>query len=460
MRVKAIIGPHRSTQADFVIDIGNKAKIPIISLATSPSFSPKENPCFIRAAQCSSSQAEPIADIVKTFGWREVVFIYEDSAFGRGVIPYLTDAMTNVNCQVKYRSVLSPSASDDQILQQLYKLMNMQTRIFVVHLLPQLASRLFVLAREARMMKKGYAWIITDILTSLLHSLSDQHIDSMQGVLGVKPHIPRSNKLHNFSMRWKKQFRKENPDIDKIELDMFGIWSYDSTFALAMAVEGAGAANVQQYNKTDIIDTEKVTDLAAIGTSELGSKLVPMIRNIRFKGLSGDFHVVDGQLKASAYEIVNVIGKGERRIGFWTSEHGISNKMNPSGQLQGYPYTTNKDNLGVIIWPGETHVVPRGWDIPTNEKKLSVGVPMNGGFEVFIKVERNNQTNQVMPSGFCVDVFDAVMKALPYDVPLEFVPFERSDGDSTGSYDDLVYQIHVGVMCIFLLINYGRGSCK
>ncbi|KAL2462510.1 Glutamate receptor 2.7 [Forsythia ovata] len=37
----------------------------------------------------------------------------------------------------------------------------------------------------------------------------------------------------------------------------------------------------------------------------MGPSLVESVRNIRFKGLSGDFHITDGQLQPSAYEIVN-----------------------------------------------------------------------------------------------------------------------------------------------------------
>ncbi|KAL7180617.1 hypothetical protein ACSBR1_043747 [Camellia fascicularis] len=89
-----------------------------------------------------------------------------------------------------------------------------------------------------------------------------------------------------------------------------------------------------------------------------------------------------------------------------------------------------------IIWPGESNVVPKGWEIPTGERKLRVGVPVKGGFVEFIKVERDAETNAVVATGFCIDVFEKVMNSLPYAVPREYVT-----GESAGSYDDLVYQI-------------------
>ncbi|XP_059640870.1 glutamate receptor 2.7-like isoform X2 [Cornus florida] len=433
VQVQAILGPQSSTQADFVIDIGNKAQVPIISHATSPFISPKETPYFIRAAQNASSQVDAIVAMVKAFGWREVVLLYDDNDFGRGIAPYLTDALQKMSTKVPYRSVISPSATDDQILQELYHLMTMQSRVFVVHMLPPLASRLFLKAKEAGMMREGYAWIITDVLTSLLDSLEYTVVDSMQGVLGVKPYIPRSMKLDNFTRRWRKRFHQENPETDMIELNIYGMWAYDSVMALAMAIESADIAQ-PIFNKP--VARENLTDFAAIGTSEMGPKLLQSIRNMRFKGLSGDFHLVDGQLQPLAFQIVNINGKGGREIGFWTRQYGISEKLMPSKKN----YSTKKDDLRTIIWPGESNVVPKGWEMPTSEKRLRVGVPSKSGFGEFLKVEMDPQTKAVIPTGFCIDVFNEVMDSLPYAVPYDFVPFETA-GESDGNYDEFIYQV-------------------
>ncbi|KAL3528514.1 hypothetical protein ACH5RR_007836 [Cinchona calisaya] len=441
VQVKAILGPSRSAQADFIIDVGGKAKVPILSSATSPSLSPKESPFFVRTAHCSSSQAKPIAEIIQAFGWRKAVLVYGDSVYSSGVVPFLTDAMLESNTIVPYRSVISLSATDDQILQELDKLMTMQTRVFVVHLMPSLASRLFLKAKEAGMMNQGYAWIITEALTSLLDSLDYTVIDSMQGVLGLKPYVPGSVKLNNFTRRWRKRFREENPEIDRFELNVYGLWAYDGVFALAKAAERVSNMAQPQFTKP-AINGKNLSDLDTIGTSEMGDELIESVRNIQFNGLSGDFHIVDGQLEASAFQIVNVIGNGERTIGFWTETYGISKELKPNeDQLV---YQPSKDNLGIIIWPGDSTIVPKGWEIPTSpQKKLRVGVPVKGGLEEFIKVERDPSTNAVIATGFCVDVFKEVIMSLPYAVPYDFIPFETPDGDSAGDYNDLVYQIYL-----------------
>ncbi|KAK4375345.1 hypothetical protein RND71_006022 [Anisodus tanguticus] len=437
VQVHAIFGPQMSTQTDFVIDLGNRVKVPIISPATSPLLSVKENPYFIRGALPSSCQTKAIATIVKNYNWREVVIIYEDSSYGTGIVPHLTDALLEIGTLVSYRSVISPIANDDQILRELYKLNTMQTRVFIVHLQPFLASRLFLKAKEAGMMRSGYAWLITDVLTSLLDLVDHSVIESsMQGVLGLKPYVPRSNELDNFTKRWRKRFRQEYPDMDQVELNVFGLWAYDSITSLAEAVEKVGTTAIPKLKKPDT--RENLTDLHALGTSKVGSLLIDSMQNSVLKtGLSGDFRIVDGELQPSPYQIVNIIGKGERSIGFWTEKDGILYKLKMNGKTA----KSRNKQLGAIIWPGESTIVPRGWDIPTSGKKLRVGVPVKGGLEQFIKVERDPKTQAVTATGFCADVFEEVIQSLPYAVPYEFIPFPIPDRLNLLDYDDLVHKV-------------------
>ncbi|CAN4100036.1 unnamed protein product [Withania somnifera] len=437
VKVQAIFGPQMSTQTDFVIDIGNRVEVPIISPATSPSLSVKENPFFIRGAIPSSSQTKAIAAIVKNYNWREVVVIYEDSPYGTGILPHLTDALLEINALVSYRSVISPSANDDQIFRELYKLKTMQTRVFIVHLQSFLASHLFLKAKEAGMMSQGYAWIITDVLTSLLDSIDTSVIESsMQGVLGVKSYVPRSNELHSFTKRWRKRFRQEYPDMDQVELNVFGLWAYDSITSLAEAVEEVGTTAIPQSKKPDT--RENLTDLDALGTSEVGRLLLDSMKNTALKtGLSGEFRIIDGELQPSPYEIVNIIGKGERNIGFWTEKDGISYKLKMNGKTA----KTHNKKLGPIIWPGESTIVPRGWEIPTSGKRLRIGVPVKGGLEQFIKVEIDSKTKVVTATGFGPDVFEKVIQSLPYAVPYDFVPFPIVHSPTSQDYDDLVHRI-------------------
>jgi ionotropic glutamate receptor len=401
-QVHAIVGPLRSTQADFVIDIGNACKVPVISLARSAALSPESNPYFIRASQCSSFQARAIAALVGSFDWRQVVLIYEDNEYGSGVIPYLTDALLEVNALVKHRVVISPNSDDNEILKQLYKLMTMQTRVFVVNILPSLASRFFAKAKEVGMMRKDYAWILTDTLTSLLSSNLSDYIRDIEGVLGVRPEVP--------------------PPSSGLAANVFGVWAYDTIFALGMAVESSARLPLQQHFNKPLNDSLSESVIAHIGTSEIGPKLLPFLRNITFKGLSGDFR--NGELQPSNYQIINFIQENHYpEIGLW-----IPGNLDHKKPL----LHTN------VTWPEKSTVVPRGWEIPTGERKLKIGVPVKSGFGEFVKVITDPKTNQTIATGYCIEVFKQVIDSLPYAVPYEFVPFYDP------IYDDLIQQVYHG----------------
>lgn len=437
---QAIIGPQNSMEANFVIDLGKKAQVPIISFsATSPSLTSSRSPYFFQVAQNDSSQVKAISAIIQAFGWREAVPIYVDNSYGEGIIPFLIDALQEIDARVPYRSVIPPLATDDQIGQELYKLMTMQTRVFIVHMSLNLSSRLFTKANEIGMMREDYVWIITNGIANSFSSVEASVMGSMQGVLGIKTYVPKTKELQNFTIQWKKKFQQGNPNFVNVELGVVGLWAYDAASALARAVEEVGITNLG-FEKTNA--SSNLTDLETIRVSQNGPKLRKSLLGIRFTGLTGNFSLVNGQLQSSTFEIINVNGNGERGIAFWTPEKGLVRKLN---LMNASTYSTSKNNLGPIIWPGDSSSVPKGWEIPTNGKKLRIGVPVKDGFSEFVKVMHDPSTNITKVTGYCIDVFNAVMETLPYTISYEFFPFAKPDGGSAGNYNDMVYQVFLGV---------------
>ncbi|KAJ9179544.1 hypothetical protein P3X46_011320 [Hevea brasiliensis] len=434
--VQAILGPVTSMQANFVVELGKKAQVPIISFsASSPFLTSIKSPYFFQATQNDKSQVKAICAIIQAFGWREAVPIYVDNLYGVGFIPYLMEALQAVDTRVPYQSAISPSANDDQIVRELYKLMTMQTRVFIVHIFPSLGARLFIKAKEIGMMSEGYVWIMTDGMTNLLSSLDPSAIDSMQGALGVQPYVARTKELEKFRVRWKKKFHQYHPDMVDAELNIYGLWAYDATMALAMAIEEAGTTNFG-FQRANI--SSNSTDLETLKVSENGPNLARALANISFKGLTGDFLFVNNKLPSSAFEIVNLNGVGPKGIGFWTPDKGLVKKFKSPRNA------SSKANLAPIIWPGDSISVPKGWEIPTNGTRLRIGVPVKKGFTEFVNVTKDPITKVTKVTGYCMDVFDAVMKELPYAVAYDYIPYAFPNGSSAGTYNDLVYQVHLG----------------
>ncbi|KAJ7955737.1 Glutamate receptor [Quillaja saponaria] len=429
--VRAIIGPQKSGQAKFVVEIGRKAQVPIISFsATSPSLSPTRHQFFIRTAQDDFSQVKAIAAIIQAYGWREVIPIYEDTEYGNGLIPYITDALHEIGTRVPYRSVIAPSSGDTEIQEELPKLRDLQTKIFLVHMTADLGSKLFFQAKNAGMMNEGYAWIVTEGLSALLNPKGPNIMDFMQGVLGVRPLVPKSKGLEDFKRRWKRNvsLSKPNRKIKSTAINLLGLWAYDTVYALAMAVEKAGIVN-STFSKKSV--TNSKVDLADIGIYEAGPRLLNTILGTEFQGLSGDFRLVNRQLEPSALEIFNVFGNRERIIGYWSQQKGLLKNLRDTGDAGN---SISKEILKQPIWPGDTIEQP---------KKLRIGVPVRQGFYEFMKVEMQSPNSKPKVSGFSHDVFLAVVDSLPFSLPYKFIPFAKENGDSAGTYDELLYQINL-----------------
>ncbi|KAG5632419.1 hypothetical protein H5410_004136 [Solanum commersonii] len=88
-----------------------------------------------------------------------------------------------------------------------------KARLFIVHMLISLGSKLFATAKEIDMMSEGFVWIVTDAMANQLNLMDVSVIESMEGVIGVKPYAPKSNKVEDFIQRWKMKFREENSRI-------------------------------------------------------------------------------------------------------------------------------------------------------------------------------------------------------------------------------------------------------
>ncbi|XP_028950875.1 glutamate receptor 2.8-like [Malus domestica] len=436
-KVQAIIGLESSMQASFVIELGDKAQVPIISFsATSPSL---QGSYFFRIAQNDLSQVKAISSIIQAFGWTETVPISVDNEFGKGVIPYLTTALQAVGARVPYWSFIPSTATDEEIVAELRKLMSMRTRVFIVHMSLFLGSRFFSKAKDFGMMDEGFVWIMTNGMTNSFRSSSPSvDIDDMKGVLGLKTYVPITKELESFRARWQTKFRQDNPAIPSVKLDVFGLWAYDAACALAMTVEKVGTTNFRSQKMTD---SGNSTGLERLEVSQSGPELVRELSCTRFRGLSGDFSLINRQLKSSTFQIINVNDNGERGIGYWTPKNGLVRNIKSNKHTS--RYSTSKSNLGPIIWPGDTTLVPRGWQSSKNGT-LKILIPVKIAYYEFVTVKHDSRTGTTNVSGYCIDVFNALIEALPYSVAYEYYPFEEPNGERAGSYNDMVYQVALG----------------
>nr|CAB3453445.1 unnamed protein product [Digitaria exilis] len=358
--------------------------------ADSPCRSASQTPYFIRTAWNDSSQVEAIASLVQEFNWREVVPVIEDGDSNTRFIPDLVDALGHVGTRVSYRCKIHSSAGDDEIKGAISSLKGNWTSVFVVRMSYSLALKFFRLANEEGMMGQGFVWITAYGLTDILEVVGSPALDVMNGVVGVEPYVEDTARLQDFKRRWHEKYKRENQGTKLNGPILPGLYAYDTVWALASA---AGKA---RYVNSDFLPSETnngSTDFDRIRTSKAGEKLHDAFLKTSFIGMTGTFRIQDWKLVSTSYKIINVVDRDRKVVGFWTPGFKISSNLN------------KKADLYTIIWPGGS--------------------------------------DKGKATGFCARVFEEVIHALPYEVPIHYEEFGDGKGESNGTYDSLVYKVYL-----------------
>ncbi|KAF8410065.1 hypothetical protein HHK36_002587 [Tetracentron sinense] len=428
-RVEAIMGTLTRQEAALVPQMAKE--VPIISLAeaafTPTIISAARSPFVVSMVNDISLQMKCIAAIIGSFRWRKVIVIYENSdaySSDSGIVTLLSDSLRVVGTEIQHHSAFPPMSSlldPTTIIQdELKKLRRKQCRVFIVlqSSLP-LAALLFDKAQQLGMMGKGYVWITTDGITSLLDSVNSSVISSMQGVLGVKTYFPdNTTSFTGFKVRFRRKFQSEYPEEEENpNPSIFALRAYDATWSIAQAMERLGPKN----NPTSLLQG---------------------ILSSHFKGLSGEIQFNQGELsQVPTFRITNVVGKSYKELGFWSPKFSFSEDLvgyETSGEKGGSSNRTVQV-LGPVYWPGGLQSVPVGWAMTiisnSEEKPLRIGVPARGAFNQFVRVSYDESRNRTYITGFSVHVFEAAVKLLPYQLSYELVPFY-------GSYDDMVEEVY------------------
>ncbi|XP_031254446.1 glutamate receptor 2.9-like [Pistacia vera] len=362
-----------------------------------------------------------IGAIIDYFQWQKVTVIYEDRSSytaDSSIITLLSDVLQDIGAELEcfsafpvLSSLLDPKTT---IQEELRKLMNKQSRVFIVAQASlSFTALLFEQAKQLGMMDKGHVWIISDGTTSLLDSVNSSLITSMEGILGFKAYFSDSTaSFKTFKARFRRKFLSEYPDEEENpDPSIFALRAYDAFLAIGKA-------------------TEKRTLTL--------SSLLSNILSSNFTGLSGVVHFRDNHriMRIPAFRIVNVVGKSYREMGFWSPNFGFSKKLiNHLDEKE--ESNASSEVLDSVFWSGGSFLVPTGLMklslSVSSGKPLRVMVPVNSNFSEYVT---SSVTNTSHFSGLAIDIFNAIVERLPYSLAYEFIPF------SDGSYDRMVEMVH------------------
>ncbi|KAB5526692.1 hypothetical protein DKX38_020539 [Salix brachista] len=393
--------------------------LPIISL-TSPAITPPsmahQLPNFFQFSDNITFHIQCLAAIVGHFKWRKVTVIYESknglSAYS-GILTLLSDTLKTVNTEIEHHSTFPPMPSLSNpgafIEQELIAMRSRSNRVFVVVMSSlEMAVLLFAKAKRLGMVERGYVWIVTDEIASLLNSVDSSVVHNMQGVIGFRTEFARTGKpFKRFRSRFGSKYRSEYPEEEEYcNPSIFALRAYDATWAVAQTMKSStGKSSSKDLSKG------------------ISSRI--------FRGVSGVMRFKNNVLwQLPSFQIINVVGNSYREMAVWSPESGSS--KNPE-RHNGVNSSSSFEEWGPVYWPGGKDSVPRGWVISEKDKRFKIGIPSTGAFPEFVQVFQANNITCV--TGFSIKVFKAILKYLPYDFQYDFVPLK-------GSYDEMVKQVY------------------
>lgn len=441
----AIIGPQSSVLAHVISHVANEFKIPLLSFsATDPTLSSLQYPFFIRTTQNDLYQMAAISDVISFYEWRKVIAIYIDDDHGRNGIAALADELATRRCEISYRVPLETESTRGDIKEVLVKVALMEARIYVVHTYTGQGLDVFAVARSLGMTESGSVWFATNWLSTLLDTsgpLSLEASSSVQGVVTMRMYTPDSEHKRNFVSKWNNSTKK---DIKSpVGLSTYGLYAYDTVWLLAHALD-------QYFDRGGNISFSNDSRLNELGGGSLrldamtifngGDSLLESILQVNMTGITGPIKFTAAKdIINPAYEVINVIGTGIRKIGYWSNYSGLS-VVRPEALYTKPPNrSSSSQQLYSVVWPGQTTRKPRGWVFPQNGKQLRIAVTNRASFHEFVTEDRG--TN--MFKGYCIDVFNAAMNLLPYAVPHQLIAY--GDGHKNPNGTELVHLITTNV---------------
>ncbi|KAL9251024.1 Glutamate receptor 2.8-like protein [Drosera capensis] len=356
----------------------------------------------------ATEQTKCLAQIVHSHQWGKVILIYEDEPYGgdSGITTLLTEALQQIGSEIEYRLVLPPFASLANPKETVHQLLNQvnthcNSRVFIVLDASWTLTRyLFEGAQEIGLAGNNSVWLMAEEIANLFPSFNNS---AVEGGLGVKRYYSKSRTVfQDFEAQFWQKFSKEYPEEENYDAGYYSLLAYDGVRAIGKAIEGS--------------------------SNNASSGFLESFLALDFQGLSGQIYFEENRIaRKPTYRMVNVVNRELKELEFWNPGLGFSMRL---GNESSVAVVGEVGLLSEATWPGNlTRILPKGWNMPTEKKKLRIGIPVSLTSKFLLLSETQE------PQGFTIDLFQKVLAKLNYSLPVHFCL-------QNVSYDDLILLVN------------------
>ncbi|XP_078578483.1 glutamate receptor 2-like isoform X1 [Branchiostoma floridae x Branchiostoma japonicum] len=317
--VVAIIGPGTSSGVKFSNAVCSGLHIPHIApIATDPTLAnPEFFPYLLRMSAPDSVQSRALVDLVTYFGWTHMAILTSSDDYGiHGLVEFQAIAarkkwgIVSVQQFQTGNDVKSVNATS-----QLKYIVGTGVRVVILNCLAQHATRVLQQAEHLGMTRRGWAWVVTDGVTTKNTTYLTSPVPSyLQGLIGTDPDIAQGTLLREVRQVWENADRGRFPHAGQFEVESnFGQF-FDAVLAIAHALDNI-------FRDGHHIEEEKLDCCEEKRPWKYGKLVLEYLKKVEEDGVMRRLRFSGhGHPNNPSYGIMNLLCSGWKKVGSWSED--------------------------------------------------------------------------------------------------------------------------------------------
>eukprot|EP00058_Branchiostoma_floridae_P007221 XP_002592709.1 hypothetical protein BRAFLDRAFT_67149 [Branchiostoma floridae] len=278
---------------------------------------PEFFPYLLRMSAPDSVQSRALVDLVTYFGWTHMAILTSSDDYGiHGLVEFQAIAarkkwgIVSVQQFQTGNDVKSVNATS-----QLKHIVGTGVRVVILNCLAQHATRVLQQAEHLGMTRRGWAWVVTDGVTTKNTTYLTSPVPSyLQGLIGTDPDIAQGTLLREVRQVWENADRGRFPHAGQFEVESnFGQF-FDAVLAIAHALDNI-------FRDGHHIEEEKLDCCEEKRPWKYGKLVLEYLKKVEEDGVMRRLRFSGhGHPNNPSYGIMNLLCSGWKKVGSWSED--------------------------------------------------------------------------------------------------------------------------------------------